>query len=278
MTLRPDTPVPGTPDQLSRRRGQRFAAVSLALAVALGAVACSDDPSSSASRNETGRLPSAPNAELATADFCDAARAFSEATTGGPPDPAEMAAFVDEVLAPASEALTAALPNDLVGAGRTLTEAVATIEETGDPSALFAPEAAGAQAAIGDAVHEGCGMAQVTVHAVEYAFHGVPDALEAGPTSFELVNDGVEEHEMVLFKRAEGATETLEELLQLPEEEGMAKMEMTGVAFGGPGSTSYAAVDLEPGTYFLICFIPVGGGEEGPPHFMEGMQQTITVT
>ena len=61
-------------------------------------------------------------------------------------------------------------------------------------------------------------------------------------------------------------------------EEAMADLTFTGVAFGGPDTTSYAAVDLEPGTYYLVCFIPVGGGEDGPPHFMEGMQHTIAVT
>jgi hypothetical protein len=36
-------------------------------------------------------------------------------------------------------------------------------------------------------------------------------------------------------------------------------------------------MDLEPGTYFLVCFIPQGGGD-GPPHFMGGMKETIVVS
>lgn len=27
----------------------------------------------------------------------------------------------------------------------------------------------------------------------------------------------------------------------------------------------------DPGSYIAVCFIPIGGGEEGPPHFTGGM-------
>ncbi len=45
----------------------------------------------------------------------------------------------------------------------------------------------------------------------------------------------------------------------------MAKLQFTGVTFGGPRTTNYVAVDLTPGDYFLVCFIHQGGGEDGPP-------------
>jgi hypothetical protein len=260
----------------TRRRQRLVAAGALALLLAGGAAACSDDASTTSSTGGTGSLPTVPGQELVSAEFCDAAIAFGATMGGAPQDPAELGPFVTEVLQPATDELVASLPSELESAGTTLTDAVAEAAETGDPSGLFGPEGSEAQSEIGAAVHEDCEVQQVDVHAVEYAFHGVPTTLEAGPTSFELVNDGVEEHEMVLFKRAAGSDATLQELLELPEDEAMGQMEFTGVAFGGPGTTSYAAVDLEPGTYFLVCFIPTGG-EEGPPHFMQGMQQTVTV-
>ena len=80
---------------------------------------------------------------------------------------------------------------------------------------------------------------------------------------------------MVLFRRNDGVTENLGELMELPEEDLMSKVTFTGVTFGGPGTTNYVAMDLEPGTYFLLCFIPQG--EDGPPRFMGGMQHTVTV-
>jgi hypothetical protein len=126
-------------------------------------------------------------------------------------------------------------------------------------------------------VHDQCGAQQQAVTAVDYAFEGVPDELDAGLTSFAFTNEGGEEHEMVLFRRADGVEESLDELLALPDDEAMSKVQMAGVTFASPGDTSYLAADLEPGTYFLVCFIPVGGGEEGEPHFMHGMKAELTV-
>ena len=32
-----------------------------------------------------------------------------------------------------------------------------------------------------------------------------------------------------------------------------------------------------PGEYAMVCFIPVGGAEDGPPHFTQGMVQEFIV-
>jgi hypothetical protein len=81
-----------------------------------------------------------------------------------------------------------------------------------------------------------------------------------------------EAHELVLFRKDPGTTETAEELLALPEEESMGKITMAGVVFADqPDQTAVAMYDLEPGQYVAVCFIPVGGGEDGPPHFTSGM-------
>jgi hypothetical protein len=138
------------------------------------------------------------------------------------------------------------------------------------------PDVSAASAEVGRLVHDECDVAAIDVEAIEYAFVGVPEQVDAGRVSFAFENTGVEEHEMVLFRRNEGVTETLDELLELPEDEQMAKMSFTGVTFGPPGTTTYSAMDLEAGTYFLICFIPQDG--DGAPHFMGGMKETIEVS
>jgi hypothetical protein len=64
-----------------------------------------------------------------------------------------------------------------------------------------------------------------------------------------------------------------------------------GGAFAGPGQTSYSALDLEPGNYVVVCFLPKGstqdawdemmaGGPEpdGQPHAMLGMTAEFEVT
>ena len=69
------------------------------------------------------------------------------------------------------------------------------------------------QSTIGEAVHDGCELQAVDIAAKEYLFEGAPDTLKAGRVSFALENKGVEDHEMVLFKRAADATEDIDAVL-----------------------------------------------------------------
>jgi hypothetical protein len=44
---------------------------------------------------------------------------------------------------------------------------------------------------------------------------------------------------------------------------------------GAPSGTVLA--ELEGGEYAMLCFVPVGGAEDGEPHFLHGMKQEFTV-
>jgi hypothetical protein len=243
---------------------RRSVAAALSLSLAAGLAACGDD---------ADREVATPSA------VCDAAVDLGAAFGSAPEDPAEMPAFAETTLVPVGDAFVEAYGDDgdLGEAATTLSEAFDAMAESGDPSAFEDPEVAEAQALIGAEVHGGCPVEAVDLTAVEYAFNGAPEELSAGRTSFALTNEGVEDHEMVLFRLNDGVDLTLDELLE-GGDEAFADVTFTGVAFGGPDTTAYSAVDLEPGTYFLICFLPVGGAEDGPPHFMEGMSHTLTVT
>src|SRR5690606_4951888 len=51
-----------------------------------------------------------------------------------------------------------------------------------------------------------------------------------------------------------------------------SKLEVVGVVFADMADQEVDAMfDLDPGSYIAVCFIPIGGGEEGPPHFTGGM-------
>ena len=213
-----------------------------------------------------------------SAAACDAAVGVSSAFGAAPQDPAEFASFAQETLVPLGTTLADELTGDAGDAAVVLERTYTDIASTGDISSLESPDVAAAQATVGRTIHDGCDLQRVDVKAIEYAYDGAPDEVKAGRVSFALRNDGVEDHEMVLFRRADGETASFEELSQLPEEEMMSKVSFTGVAFGGPDTTAYAAMDLQAGTYFLVCFLSQGGGEDGPPHFMAGMQHTLTVT
>lgn len=245
---------------------KRIAAALLLTALTGSIAACGDDDSDAVA---------APTDSAMAAEACDAVVDLSAMYAG--PDSDDAGAWATDTLLPISATLSEHVDGDLQGDVSTLSEAFESIAETGDPSALDSEELNTAVGRIGEAAHQDCDFEKVDIEAFEYRYEGLPSEVPAGPVSFALANEGVEEHEIVIFRRADGVSESLEELLAMPEDEVFSKIEFTGVAFGAPDTTAYTTVDLAPGTYFVVCFIPVGGGEEGPPHAMEGMTGTFVV-
>lgn len=145
----------------------------------------------------------------------------------------------------------------------------------------------------------------VEVVGVNYAFEGVPQEVSAG-TQLTFRNDSEDEfHEVVVMRIDDDETRSIEELLQLPEEEASQLAEFQGVLVAFPGETGVnpedpqgeAVIPLEQaGRYALLCFIPTGADPEafraaieegaseppdvegGPPHFTQGMAAELTVT
>lgn len=230
------------------------------------------------------------------AAFCDAALDAEGTAVQGPAvdfetaTPEEIDAAMAEfaaVLEPKLDAALAAAPEEIAPEVETLVGLVREGLETGDDTTSN-PEYLEADESIDVFVVDSCGYDTVEVSAVEYAFENLPTTLPAGRTAFAFTNDGEEIHEMVLFRINDDVTETLEELLALSEEESLAKVQFTGVMFSAQGGTDTETLELTPGRYAALCFIPVGtmdmtalDSEEetsGPPHFTAGMQAEITVT
>lgn len=128
----------------------------------------------------------------------------------------------------------------------------------------------------------------VTVTGSDYAFDGVEEMADVGEYALTFTNDGEELHELVVARIADGETRSLEELVELPDEEAMEVIEMVAFAFACPGDSSDpVGVNIEePGRYVAICFIPVGATPETDPaefeemetpHFMNGMVEEFTV-
>lgn len=148
--------------------------------------------------------------------------------------------------------------------------------------------------------------AQVTIGAVDYEYTDVPEVVEAGT---ELILDNQSEgevHEILAFRLSDDETRSMDELVQLPEEELTAVLGGPPIAaVAPPGAQSSAspappAIVEDPGRYALVCFIPTGappdevmaavqefveGGaqgepdypETGPPHIVQGMYAELTV-
>lgn len=114
----------------------------------------------------------------------------------------------------------------------------------------------------------------VTVTARDYAFIAA-DTLLAGRTELRLVNEGAELHHAQLVHLAEG--KRLSDLMQAMQAGGPPPKwahELGGPNAPAPGQSSAVIVDLEPGIYVFLCFIP---SPDGKPHVMKGMMKEFTV-
>jgi hypothetical protein len=118
---------------------------------------------------------------------------------------------------------------------------------------------------------------RVDVVASEYTFVADPGSIPAGRTSFVMTNAGQEAHFLLLSRINEG--HTLEEALAFegdPEQAGIvtnAKYE-SGVAAPGGEDEEVVTLDLEPGSWAMLCFI---SGPDGTPHALMGMAVPFTV-
>lgn len=144
----------------------------------------------------------------------------------------------------------------------------------------------------------------VEIVGINYEYQGVPETLAAG-SDLSFRNESANEvHEIVVVRINDDETRPIEELVQLPPEEGEAISTTIGVSVALPGETGMLVEgdDLvldQPGRYALLCFIPLGSdvemarellsgpppeGEgpppslgEGPPHVTAGMFAEFTV-
>jgi|GEM_PF-2588945 hypothetical protein len=110
----------------------------------------------------------------------------------------------------------------------------------------------------------------------EFAFEG-PDTLPAGATTLELDNQGEQVHELAVAQLLDGKTiDDVNALLKkgVPSKppKWVKSMEGTGA---GPGESGTVDLDLEPGDYVFLCFVP--DKESKKPHVALGMIKAVTV-
>jgi len=122
--------------------------------------------------------------------------------------------------------------------------------------------------------------ADLTMRLADYAF-GNPASIPSGTRHIAVVNDATQPHEVVLFQLAPGKTTTdLAAFAAAIDGQGTFEGPPPGHLRGGivglaPGGTGMMEVNLEPGSYALICFLP--DARDGQPHFMHGMIAPVTV-
>lgn len=119
---------------------------------------------------------------------------------------------------------------------------------------------------------------------VDMAFEGLPEKIEAGEHTWEVINGGDQLHEIALLRLAPGmdlggvmGILTADEATPADngEAEGPPFVMVTGTAPKSQGARNYLELNLEAGQYVAICFIP--DVETGMPHFLHGMIAEFTV-
>lgn len=148
----------------------------------------------------------------------------------------------------------------------------------------------------------------VAVHAIDYAYQGVPGTLPTGETRISFANDSKgEAHQLELFRMNDGVKESFDQILA--EDEARQNQEnqpapdgqqgqpggqkppaeqapppppkMTFFAGTGAGPGHAAKMDLignlPAGRYGIVCFLPVSNDDAGTPHYKKGMKAEFTV-
>jgi hypothetical protein len=119
---------------------------------------------------------------------------------------------------------------------------------------------------------------EITITATEYTFAG-PDSVPAGWTTFKLVDNGKELHHASLFRITDGKTfaDAMAAIRAMKPGDAMPSWIVSAGGPNGtnPGATGNATMNLEPGNYMFMCFIP---DPKGAPHFTHGMVKGFTVT
>jgi hypothetical protein len=119
------------------------------------------------------------------------------------------------------------------------------------------------------------------VDLADFAFSELPE-MRTGRTTIEVRNTGSEPHELIVLK-LEGVTlAQLMEIMHSPPPADSSQMaappftSMGGVQALMPGGKGWVTLDLTPGNYALVCFIP-SPANEGQPHVAMGMAKEFTI-
>jgi uncharacterized cupredoxin-like copper-binding protein len=117
--------------------------------------------------------------------------------------------------------------------------------------------------------------ADVVMKLVDYDFE-LSKPLPAGRYTIRIENGGPQEHEVAIVKLDSGK-EPMDFAAWGEKQVGKAPGTLHGGVSGiMPGDEAFVEVDLAPGEYALICFVP--DSKDGKGHYHHGMAKKVTVS
>jgi len=117
--------------------------------------------------------------------------------------------------------------------------------------------------------------ADVNIRLSDYKF-GVSKPLTAGHHMIRVTNDAAQDHEVLFIKLPPGATAAgVAEWVEAGMKGPPPAMPIGGSSPIARGRSSTIALDLTPGTYGMICFLP--DAKDGKPHSVHGMTAQFEV-
>ncbi|MCE7986699.1 MAG: hypothetical protein DYG89_36460 [Caldilinea sp. CFX5] len=140
------------------------------------------------------------------------------------------------------------------------------------------PPAPAAFSVQGNANDVSAPKAAVQLNLVDFSFT-LPDTVPGGKQLWQITNQGNVTHHALILKLNDGASDDdLTTWLMQMEPTGPPPAQL--VVHGAPhdpGVTSWPEIDLAPGTYYVVCFLPDFSKNPPLPHVAHGMLRRFIV-
>ena len=127
----------------------------------------------------------------------------------------------------------------------------------------------------GDMMDVAAPAADVNLAMVDFGF-GVPGFISAGEQVWHLENVADQWHEIAMFPLPEGISSVADARAAMASPDQPDIQPVLFWAPMSPGAEAWITLDLEPGNYLLLCFLPDLNGDF-MPHMDHGMIQVFTV-
>lgn len=106
----------------------------------------------------------------------------------------------------------------------------------------------------------------------------LPETVPSGKQLWQLTNQGKTEHHALILKLNDGVSDDeFTTWLMQPEPAGPPAALVVHGAPLAPGVTSWPEIDLAPGVYYVVCFLPDFSQNPPLPHVAHGMLRRFTV-